>query len=164
MKKLTTAFLAIALAAVGTIFVFAQKADGDKGKFKRGFGHRAGGIERLAEKLNLSDAQKAQIKQIREASKAQNQPLRENMKSIRQQLNAAAADGNFDESQIQSLAAQQADIMAKLTVERLRAKSQTFAVLTPEQQTQARALKEQMKERFQNRKGKRGGKAAGTDF
>ncbi len=159
MKKLTTAFLAIALAAVGTIFVFAQKADGDKGKFKRGFGHHHGGFERLAKKLDLSDAQKAQVKQIKEAGKAKVQPLRENMKSIRQQLNAATADGNFNEAQVQTLATQQANIMAQLTVEKERTKSQIYAILTPEQQTQAKALKEQMKERFKDRRERRGNKS-----
>jgi Spy/CpxP family protein refolding chaperone len=163
MKKLTTAFLAIALVAIGTIFVFAQKADGDKRKFGRGFGHR-GGFGRLAEKLNLSDEQKAQIKQIRETSKAKVQPLRENMKSIRQQLNAATADGNFNEAQVQALAAQQANIMAQLTVEKERTKSQTYAILTPEQQTQAKALKEQMKERFKDRKERRGNRGGETDL
>ncbi len=163
MKKLTTVFLAIALVAIGTIFAFAQKADGNKGKFKRGFGHR-GGFARIAEKLNLSDAQKAQIKQIRETSKTKVQPLRENMKSIRQQMNAATADGNFNEAQVQSLATQQATIMAQLTVEKERTKAQTYAVLTPEQQTQAKALKEQMKERRQDRKQRRGNRGGETDL
>ena len=155
MKKLAAAFLAIALVAIGTIFVFAQKTDGDKGH-KRGFGHHRGGFGRLAKQLNLSDAQKVQIKQIREAGKAKVQPLRENMKSIHQQMNAATADGKFDEAQVQSLATQQADIMAQLTVEKERTKSQIYAILTPEQQTQAKALKEQMKERFKNRRQNRG--------
>ncbi|MEP7039025.1 MAG: Spy/CpxP family protein refolding chaperone [Acidobacteriota bacterium] len=155
MKKLTTAFIAIALVAIGTIFVFAQKADGGKGKFKHGFGHHRGSFGRLAKQLNLTDAQKAQMKQIREDGKAKTQPLRESMKSIHQQLSAATADGNFNEAQVQSLAAQQANIMAQLIVEKERTKSQIFAILTPEQQTQAKALKDQMKERrkerFQNR-------------
>ncbi len=155
MKKLAAAFLAIALVAIGTIFVFAQKADGDKGH-KRGFGHHRGGFGRLAKQLNLTDAQKAQMNQIREAGKAKTQPLRESMKSIHQQFEAATADGKFDEAQVQSLAMQQANIMAQLTVEKERAKSQVYAILTPEQQTQAKALKEQMKERFKNRRQNRG--------
>lgn len=163
MKKLTTAFLAIALVAIGTIFVFAQKADGDQGKFRRGFGHQRGGFGRLAKQLNLTDAQKAQMKQIREASKTKTQPLRESMKSIRQQMAAATADGNFNEAQVQTLAAQQANIMAQLTVEKERTKSQTYAILTPEQQTQLKALKEQMKERFKNRKQHRGDKNVETN-
>ena len=164
MKKLATAFIAIALVAIGTIFVFAQKTDGDKKHFKRGFGHHRGGFGRLAKQLNLTDAQKAQMKEIRTASKAKTQPLRESMKSIRQQIAAATVDGSFNEAQVQALAVQQANIMAQLTVEKQRVKSQTYAILTPEQQIQAKALKDQMKERFQNRRGKRAAKAEGTDL
>lgn len=162
MKKLGAAFLAIILVAIGTIFIFAQKADGDKGKFRRGFGHR--GFAKMAEKLNLTDAQKEQFKQIREASKSKVQPLWENMKSVRQQLQAATANGQFNETQVQALATQQANIMAQLIVEKERTKSQMFAVLTPEQQSQAKAIKEQMKERFKQRFQNRGNKDRETDF
>lgn len=155
MKKIITAIIAIALVAIGTIFIFAQNGGEGKGKFKRGFGHR-GGFERLAKKLNLTDEQKEQVKQIRETSKAKIQPLKENMKSIHQQMNAATADGQFDEAQVQALATQQANIMAQMIVEKERTKSQFFAILTPEQQAQAKQLKEQMKERFKDKFQKRG--------
>ena len=148
MKKLVVAFLAIALVTIGTIFVFAQKGEGKK--FGRGFGHR-GGFERIAKKLNLSDEQKEQVKQILETSKTKVQPLMENMKSIHQQLDAATADGQFDEAQVQALATQQANIMAQIIVEKERTKSQIFAILTPEQQSQAKQLKEQMKEKFKGK-------------
>ena len=155
MKKFIAAFMAIALVTVGTIFVFAQQSEGGKGKFKRGFGHR-GGFGRLAKKLNLTDAQKEQVKQIMEASKAKIQPLKENMKSIHQQMEAATADGKFDEAQVQALATQQANIMAQMIVEKERIKSQFFAILTPEQQAQAKQLKEQMKEKFKGKFQRRG--------
>jgi len=58
MKKFTIGFLVFVMVVIGTIFAFAQK--GEKGKHGRGFGHR--GFERMAEKLNLSDAQKEQVK------------------------------------------------------------------------------------------------------
>lgn len=150
MKKIITAILAIALVSIGTIFIFAQTGSEEKGKFKRGFGHR-GGFERLAKKLNLTDAQKEQVKQIRETSKAKVQPLKENMKSIHQQMETATADGQFDEAQVQALATQQANIMAQMIVEKERTKSQMFAILTPEQQAQAKQLKEQMKEKFKGK-------------
>ena len=159
MKKFTVAFLAIALVAVGAIFVFAQKAHGKKGHFGRGFGHRAG-FAKFAEKLNLTDAQKEQIKQITETSKAKVQPLMENMKTIRQQLKEATADGQFNEAQVQALATQQANISAQLIVERERTKTQIFQVLTPEQQAQAKQMKEQRKERFKNKFKNRGSKEA----
>ena len=163
MKKLVTAFIAIALVAIGSIFVFAQKADGNKGH-RRGFGHHRGGFGRLAKQLNLTDVQKEQMKQIKETSKAKVQPLRENLKSIHQQLETATADGKFDEAQVQNLATQQANIMAQLTVEKERAKSQMFAVLTPEQQTQAKAIKEEMKAKFKERFQNRSGKSGATDL
>lgn len=150
MKKFIAVFIAIAMVTIGTIFVIAQQSEGGKGKFKRSFGHR-GGFGRLVEKLNLSDAQKEQVKQIMETSKAKIQPLKENMKSIHQQMNAATADGQFDEAQVQALATQQANIMAQMIVEKERTKSQMFAILTPEQQAQAKQLKEQMKEKFKGK-------------
>ncbi len=150
MKKLLVAFLAIAVVSIGTIFVFAQKDEGGKGKFKRGFSHRSG-FERLAKKLNLTDAQKEQAKQIMKSSKEKVKPLKESMKSIHQQLDAATADGQFDEARVQALATLQATIMAQMIVEKERTKSQFFAILTPEQQAQANQLKEQMKERFKGK-------------
>lgn len=160
MKKFIAVFIAIAMVTIGTIFVIAQQSEGGKGKFKRSFGYR-GGFGRLAEKLNLSDAQKEQVKQIMETSKAKIQPLKENMKSIHQQMNSATADGQFDEAQVQALATQQANIMAQMIVEKERTKSQMFAILTPEQQAQAKQLKEQMKEKF---KGKFQHRGNGEDF
>ncbi len=151
MKKIITAILAIALVSIGSIFIFAQNDnEGGKEKYKRGFGHR-GGFERLAKKLNLTDTQKEQAKQIMEASKSKVQPLKESMKSIHQQLDAATADGQFDEAQVQALASQQANITAQLIVEKERTQSQLFAILTPEQQAQAKQLKEQMKEKFKGK-------------
>ena len=159
MKKFIVAFLAVVIVAVGAVFVFAQKTDGSKARFGRGFGHR-GSYARFAEKLNLTDAQKAQIKQITEASRTKNQPLRENMKSIRQQLEAATADGQFNEAQVQALATQQANLSAQMIVEGERTKAQMYQVLTPEQQAQMKQMKEQMKERFKNKFKNRGDQAA----
>jgi len=41
--------------------------------------------------------------------------------------------------------------MAQMIVEKERTKSQIFALLTPEQQAQAKQLKEQMKEKFKGK-------------
>ncbi len=161
MKKIGAVLIAIVLVAIGTVFVFAQKADGDHGRF--GHGHHHGGFGHFAEKLNLTDAQKTQFKQIRDTSKTTVQPLVANLKSIHQQLEAATANGKFDEAQVQNLAAQQANIMAQLTVEKERVKSQMYAVLTPEQQAQAKALKEQMKEKFKERFQNRGDKGGAAN-
>ena len=151
MKKITIAIIAIAVLALGAIFVAAQKSGGEgHGKrdgagrgFGHGRGHRGGGM--MLRGLDLTDDQKNQVRQIMEASKAKVRPLRESMKANREKLRAATADGKFDEALVQTLATEQANISARLLVERTRAKSQIFQILTPEQRTKAAQVKESFK-------------------
>jgi len=156
MKKFTIGFLVFAMVAIITVFAFAQR--GDKGKHERGFGHR--GFERMAEKLNLTDAQKAQVKQISEASRAKVKPLRENMRANRQQLKSLTENEPFNEAQVQTIANQQGAIAAQIIVEKERTKWEIFQILTVEQRAQAKQLKEQMEERFKGRFNK----SDGEDF
>jgi protein CpxP len=147
MKKITIAIIAIAVLALGAIFVAAQKSGGGEGHGKRGFGHGRGhgGGGMMLRGLDLTDDQKNQVKQIMEASKSKVQPLRESMKANRDKLHQATADGKFDEAQVQALATEQANISAQLLVERTRTKSQIFQILTPEQRTKAAQMKESFK-------------------
>ncbi len=147
MKKFTIGFLVFALVAIGTVFAFAQR--GDKGRHGREFGHR--GFERMAEKLNLTDAQKEQVKQITEASRAKVKPLMEDMRANHQQLKSLTENGQFDQVQVQKIANRQGEIAAQIIVEKERTKWEIFQILTVEQQTQAKQLKEQMEERFKGR-------------
>jgi len=156
MKKFTIGFLVFAMVTIATVFAFAQR--GDKGNHGRGFGHR--GFERMAVKLNMTDAQKGQVKQISEASRAIVKPLRESMQANRQQLKSLTENEPFDEAQVQTIANQQGAIAAQIIVEKERAKWAIFQILTVEQQTQAKQLKEQMKERFKGRFNK----SDGEDF
>jgi len=155
MKKVVIAILSIVLVATGTIFIFAQKG-GQEGK--RGFGKhgiRGGGHGFFLRGLDLTDEQKAQVKQIREASKEKNKAVREQLKATRQSLNELTANGAFDEAQVTAIANQQAALHSHMIVEKERVKSQIFAILTDEQKAKAAQMKEQMKERFKNRKNKR---------
>lgn len=156
MKKITIAILAFVLVAMGTMFVFAQKSDGDKGrKFGKRGGHHRGGM--MFRGLDLTEEQKAQAKLIMEASKAKTQPMREAMKASRQKLHDATANGAFDEATVTAIAVEQAGLSAQMTVEKTRVRSQMFALLTTEQKTKAAEMKDKMKERFKNRMHKGGG-------
>ena len=66
MKKLT---IAVAVTLLGAALAFAAPHEGGKG-----FGHGRHGMfgEKLAQELGLSDAQKAQIKDIHKASREEN--------------------------------------------------------------------------------------------
>jgi len=158
MKKAIVGILALAILTMGGLLVFAQSADGVKTdaaksdrKGRHHFGKR-GGHGMMFRGLDLTDEQKAQMKAIREANKAQTAPLFEAMKANRQKMQEATANGAFDEATVTMLANEQAGLMAKMTVERERVKSQTFALLTADQ----KAKMAEMKAKFAERKGKRG--------
>ncbi len=165
MKKIIIAILAFAVLATGVLFAIAQTANGDKnGGWGRRGGHHRGGM--MLRGLDLTEDQKAQMKQIREASKAKTQPLREALKANRQKLHELAAAGSFDEAAVTALANEQAGLSAQLIVERARVHSQTAALLTAEQKAKVAEMKDKMKERFKNRKeGRKGGEKpqAGTE-
>ena len=173
MKKITAALIAIAIVAVGAMFVLAQTAQTgesgtDKKWGKRGGMHRGmrGGMHgggMMLRGLDLTDEQKAQVKAIRETNKQSIAPLFEAMKANRQKLNEATANGNFDEGAVTAIAAEHGSIAAQMLVARERVKAQTFAILTDEQKTKLAAMKQNRKERFGGFRHRGGKKAADSE-
>lgn len=160
MKKLTIAILAIAITAAGAVIIFGQTGGRD-GKGERRFSHRGKMHERgmiggrMFRHLDLTDAQKEQMKTIGEASRETTKGLRENQRNIRRQLGELGTDGTFDQAAVETLAGQQADIQKQLIIERQKVKAQMFAILTPEQKAKFAELKAQMAERMKERMEKR---------
>lgn len=157
MKKLTATILSIVLVAMGAMFIFAQdgadQRDGKRGFGKRG--HHRGGFGKMFRALDLTDEQKAQMKAIRQTSKDTMKPIREQMKANRQKLQELSANGNFDEAQVQAIAAQQGALTAQMIVEKEKVKSQIFNLLTPEQKAKAAEMKAQFEQKRQERIQKR---------
>ncbi|MGH7783842.1 MAG: Spy/CpxP family protein refolding chaperone [Candidatus Binatia bacterium] len=151
MKKRTIAILAIAILAVGAAFVVAQKA------MHHGFGGHGTGFGRMhgpglmLRGLNLTDDQKAKVKGIMDAGRTTVKPIMQSLGENHKKMEDLTANGAFDEAQVQALATEQANLMAKMIVERERTKSQVFAILTDDQKAKAAQMKEQMKEHFKNR-------------
>jgi protein CpxP len=167
MKKLTVFLMSIALVAVGAIFVFGQTTDTntegkkfgkDGNNWKQGKrGMRGGhkGMGMMFRGLDLTDAQKEQMKSIGQASRESTKSLRDQMKANRQQLEQATANGAFNEAQVQAIAQQQGALHAQIIVERQKVQSQMFNILTPEQKAKAAEMKEQFKQKMEERKSKR---------
>ena len=105
--------------------------------------------------LDLTDEQKAKMKQIREGSRAAVQPLREAMKANRQKLAEATANGTFDEASVTAIANEGAAIQAQLTVHRAKIGAQMYSILTDEQKAKAAEMKAKRKQRFEERRNKR---------
>ncbi len=98
----------------------------------------------LGRELNLTDAQKTQIKSIQDS-------FRENDKALFDQLRALhekqgdVTPGTFDEAAFRSAAEARSKIQIELEVSHAKMMSQVFNVLTAEQKAQIQAHHDQMK-------------------
>ena len=139
MKKWMSAIAVVALT--GTMAFAAADNGGGKAW---GHGHRRGIMSaRLAEKLNLSDAQKDQMKALHRSFREENKAFFEQVRATHQELRAAKQAG--DQAKVDSL---------KPTIESQRAQmkqlhqaehDKLLSILTPEQRTQLEALKAEHK-------------------
>lgn len=142
-KKVGLTVVAAALLLTATVVVFSQdppqRPDGPPGP--RGpFGHGRhgprgpGGLGPL-EGLNLTDAQKDQIKKIHESFAESTKALREQMRTLHENQSDPMS-GNFDEAAFRSAAEARAKIQVEMEVTHAKMMSQVANVLTAEQRAQ----------------------------
>ena len=102
--------------------------------------------------LNLTDAQREQIRVLRDAQRNENRALREKMRAAREQLRQTIRADVPDEAAVRSAAGAVAALQADQITLRARSRAQFMKVLTPDQQArmkQARARLEQRAWRMQ---------------
>jgi protein CpxP len=167
-KKLTGGLaLAGAIALTGVVG-FAQTGQnqneqprGERGwgrEGRGGGGHKRGGGfggGHFAERLNLTDAQKAQMEQIEERFRQQTQSLRGQGRGERGEDFDAFSGGTFNESAVRAAAQARANRQVEMEVARARMMHEMYNVLTPEQKSQLEADRQQRKQRrqeFRNRR------------
>ncbi|HSY12058.1 MAG TPA: Spy/CpxP family protein refolding chaperone [Verrucomicrobiae bacterium] len=149
-KFLGVALLALTLCGTGALS-YAQGGPAEWG------GH-GGGFHGMATLLNLTSAQKQQIKTLAQAQRATNAPLHQQLQQIRLSMLNATASGAFNQATIQQLATQKAQIMAQLEVQRASLKSQIYnQVLTSQQKATVDQMRQneiaQINEHIQNSSG-----------
>jgi periplasmic protein CpxP/Spy len=112
-------------------------------------GHGWGGLGEMGffRQLNLTDDQKAKMKQIRESYAERNKPLREQLRAKRQELRQASEGGTFNEALATQKLTEMASLEAKLMGEGVRMHQETLSVLTAEQKAQLEQSKAQFKAR-----------------
>ena len=110
-------------------------------------GHMLGFYTR---KLDLTDAQQAQVKDIMTKEKPTIQPMILQMAQGHQQLQQLVMSGAFDEAKVRALATQQTQNMTELTVQRARIASELYQVLTPDQKTKLSDLITQHQQHLMN--------------
>ena len=142
-NKLAIASLSAIALAASIAVAQTVKTDQDHGR-----GGMRGG---LFSKLNLTDDQKAKIKQIHESFAERNKPLREQLRAKRQELRQASEGGTFNEALATQKLTEMAGLQAKMMGEEFRLHQETLSVLTAEQKTQL----DQAKAQFKAREGER---------
>lgn len=124
-----------------------------RGEHKRGFGGmRAGGSFR---QLNLTDDQKAKMKQIRESFGQTNKPLHEQLRAKRQELRQASEGGTFNEALATQKLTEMASLQAKVMGERFKLHQEMLSVLTTEQKAQLEQAKAERKARRGEMRGRK---------
>lgn len=118
-----------------------------------GFGHGRGGfgnmLGRMGHYLDLTDAQRTQMKAILSKEKPTIQPLMQQLAQGHQQMRQLEEASAFDENKVRALATQQSQTLAELMVQKARIKSELVQVLTPDQKTKLTAFEARQQARFQ---------------
>ncbi len=135
MKRKILVFAGIAALLIGaTVFALAQHPG--MGEKMRG-GGPGDMVEHMSRELNLTDAQKDQVKALLEAQHATEEERHTKLDELRKQIDAATANGQFDENTVRNLASQQSQLMTDQMVDHLRLHSQIYGLLTAEQKAKA---------------------------
>jgi protein CpxP len=127
---------------------------GEGGEGREGRGGMFGG--RFAEKLNLTDAQKAQMQQVAERFRQNTQALREQGRGERDGEGFDAfKGGTFNESAVRAAAQARANRQVEMEVARARMMYEMYNILTPEQKAQLEADRQQRQQRRQEFRSRR---------
>jgi protein CpxP len=156
------AVVAAFLLAGAAVAVTAQPQPGPQGpRMGRGpggpgpMGGRVGfGLPGLGQ-LDLTDAQKEQIKNIRESHRDEARQIAERTRTAERDLNLASEATVVDEADIRAKANVFAAAIAEGSIHRAKVNAEIFNLLTAEQQEKLTALRAQMQERMKNRAGQR---------
>jgi Spy/CpxP family protein refolding chaperone len=152
MKQAKRFFRPLLIAgALSLALPFATQANAQMGGAQQGAAqmhHRGGahhGDRGFFRGLNLSEAQKDKIFDLRHAAAPDLREKGKQVRATRKALREMAHANTFDEAKAKALSEQAASAQADFTVARVRLDNQIYNVLTPEQQKQLEARKAQRK-------------------
>ena len=126
-----------------------RKWDGEHG------GRRGGPGGMLLKGINLTDAQKEQMRQISERYRATFRAQRQAHPVERRGGFDALKGGTFDEAAVRAAAQARANAQVEMEVQRAHMMFEMYNVLTPEQKAQLAAERQQREQRRQERRTRR---------
>lgn len=121
--------------------------DGGFGMGRDGFGMLGfgmGGMRgRLAQRLGLTDAQKAQIKSILQTERPNLQAARQAIRAAVEQFAATQTPGAFDEAAVRAAVSAREPLIENMAVVVARTRSEIYNVLTQDQQAKLKQLRQE---------------------
>jgi len=142
-SKMSIAALAIVLV---TGIAIAQPHGGPHGG---GDFFGGGMMDFFSDYLDLTDAQRAQIKQIMVKEKPALEPLFKQEMQTHEQMMTLIQSGTFDETKAQAIATQGAQVRAQLEVQHARIANEAYQVLTADQKTKLSQFISKREQRFE---------------
>jgi Spy/CpxP family protein refolding chaperone len=160
MKNTIMRFGTVAALASGMIFAQTSAPSPQQPPAQHRQWNRGQMFDRLAAKLSLTDAQKQQAKSIMDSSRESSKPVRDQLRQDRLALKDAVKAGKSD-AEIDQLSANLGKDTAQMTAIRTKAFAKVYALLTPEQRTQADQLADHPRGMFRGGHGHGQGGGAG---
>jgi protein CpxP len=118
-------------------------------------GPRAGFGLRGLRQLDLTDAQREQIRNIRQSHREEGRTIAERLRTAQRELRQAGDVMTVDEAAIRSKAEALAAALTDSTLHRARVQAEIYNVLTPEQQEKLKAFRAAQEERMKQREARR---------
>jgi Spy/CpxP family protein refolding chaperone len=106
-------------------------------------------MEPMLGRLDLTEAQRAQVRSLVEAQRAAIDPVLERARTAREALQDAITASTVDEAAIRARSAELASAEADLAVARARLHADITKILTPEQRTELEQNRSRRAERMQ---------------
>jgi Spy/CpxP family protein refolding chaperone len=135
----------LALATFGSLV--AQESRAEQPKHHRG----AFGEFKTLHQLNLTDAQKQQIKEILRTNRDALRAARASVWEARKQVELALQANPNDEAALRSKAAQLSTATTEMLIKRAQIRAQVVTMLTPEQLQQWNQLQDQRRQQREER-------------
>ena len=161
MKRIGLGLGAVVLGLSAAAAVAAQGPSSGQPPFGRrggpgGPGGRMGGpggaIGIPLDRLNLTDAQRDQVKSVVDSHEAELRPLGEKTMTARRALEQAVTADTIDEGAIRAKAADVASVESDMAVARARVHADVLQVLTSDQRAKLKELQAEMEKRAATRR------------
>jgi periplasmic protein CpxP/Spy len=153
MKSIRFRFLVAALAVMFAAAISrAQTADtaAPPPAHEHAFGMAGHILGFYAKQLDITDAQRAQMKSVLQKEHATMKPLMQQMHQLDSQLKQYE-EGTYDAAKVQALVAQQSQTLVQLKVEESQIHSELYQLLTAEQQSKLKEIEANREARMQQR-------------